>query len=478
MLPSVNGIHPAGADTMLSVDQFDIPRILQASLRRGGDFADIFFEQSQPTSIVCEDGKIEKIISGTEMGAGVRAIHAAKTAYAYTNLMTSGALFEAADAVSCATQGRNFLGQDISLRRKLPEVEHAVSRFPQDVSLEDKAALVKQADQVARSVDKNIKQVKVIYRDSVRQIAIANTRGDLVYDHRVATLFAVQVIALKDDIIQTGYEVRGAFRGCELFQEYPPEAIAEIASRRALMMLDARRAPGGRMPVVLSSEAGGTMIHEAIGHGLEADLAQMGLSVFSGRIGEMVASPLVTVVDDATLLNQRGSYAFDDEGVPAQRTTLVEQGVLKGFLYDYLTAMKDQTVSTGNGRRSSYQSRPLPRMSNTFISPGLMDPADILKATREGLFVKKMGGGQVNTVTGDFVFEVTEGYLIEGGVAGEPVRGATLTGNGPAVLMAIDMVGNDIGFGIGTCGKEGQGVPVTDGQPTLRIPEIIVGGAV
>ena len=232
------------------------------------------------------------------------------------------------------------------------------------------------------------------------------------------------------------------------------------------------------MSVVLSSEAGGTMIHEAIGHGLEADLAQTGLSVFSRRIGETVASPLVTVVDDATLLNQRGSYAFDDEGVRAQRTILVEKGVLQGYLYDYVTAMKDHTASTGNGRRESYQSRPLPRMSNTFIAPGQMNPADILHATTEGLFVKKMGGGQVNTVNGDFVFEVTEGYLIEGGECGEPVRGATLTGNGPKILMAIDMVGNDIGFGIGTCGKEGQGVPVADAQPTLRIPEMIVGGAV
>jgi TldD protein len=415
-------------------------------LKQGGDFADIFCEQRHPTSIICEDGKIEKIISGMDVGAGLRTISHHKTAYAYTNLMTTGGLLAMADAVSCASQG-NLFQHDINLTIKQPEVNHTITRLPHDVSLDEKVTLVKRAEQVARSIDKRIKQVKVIYRDSMRQIAIANTKGELVYDHRVGTLFIVQVIAVQDDLVQTGYESRGAFRGFELLQEHPPEQIAEIASRRALMMLGARRAPGGRMSVVLSSEAGGTMIHEAIGHGLEADLAQTGLSVFSRRIGETVASPLVT--DDATLLNQRGSYAFDDEGVRAQRTTLVEKGVLQGYLYDYLTAMKDHTASTGNGRRESYQSRPLPRMSNTFIAPGQMNPADILHATTEGLFVKKMGGGQVNTVNGDFVFEVTEGYLIEGGACGEPVRGATLTGNGPKVLMAIDMVGNDIGFGCG-----------------------------
>jgi TldD protein len=288
----------------------------------------------------------------------------------------------------------------------------------------------------------------------------------------------VQVVAAQDDVIQTGYEPVGGFMGLELFDENSPEKIAEIASVRALKMLQARRAPGGRMPVVLSSEAGGTMIHEAIGHGLEADLAQVGLSVYTGRIGEEVASPLISVVDDATLAYKRGSYSFDDEGVEAQRTSLVEQGVLKGYLYDRLTAMKDNVQSTGNGRRESYKSRPIPRMSNTFILPGEMCPEEIVRSTYKGLFVKKMGGGQVNTVNGDFVFEVSEGYLIENGEIGEAVRGATLTGNGPALLKNIDMVGNDLGFGIGTCGKDGQGVPVSDAQPTLRIPEIIVGGEV
>jgi TldD protein len=264
--------------------------------------------------------------------------------------------------------------------------------------------------------------------------------------------------------------------GFELFELHPPEQVAEVATKRSLLMLSARKAPMGRMPVVLSSEAGGTMIHEAIGHGLEADLAQEGLSVYSRKVGEKVASPLITVVDDPTLPQKRGSYAFDDEGMPSRRTFLVEEGILKGYLYDRLTAFKDGVESTGNGRRESYQHKPIPRMSNTMILPGKMKPEEIVHSVEKGLFVRKMGGGQVNTVNGDFVFEVSEGYLIEKGRMGEPVRGAILTGSGPQILKEIDMVGDDLGFGIGTCGKDGQGVPVADAQPTLRIPELVVGG--
>jgi len=297
-----------------------------------------------------------------------------------------------------------------------------------------------------------------------------------VKGERAGIVFSVQVVSGRDDLIQTGYEPVGGTMGFELFDLHPPEKVAEVAAKRSLLMLSARQAPMGRMPVVLSSEAGGTMIHEAIGHGLEADLAQQGLSVYSKKIGEKVASPLITVVDDPTLPQRRGSYAFDDEGVVSQRTILVEEGILKGYLYDRLTALKDRVRSTGNGRRESYQQKPIPRMSNTMILPGKMSPDEIIHSVEKGLFVKKMGGGQVNTVNGDFVFEVNEGYLIEKGSIGEPVRGAILIGNGPRVLKEIDLVGNDLGFGIGTCGKDGQGVPVGDAQPTLRIPEIVVGG--
>jgi TldD protein len=284
-------------------------------------------------------------------------------------------------------------------------------------------------------------------------------------------------VAQEGSVTQTGYEPLGAQQGFELFDAASPEDLALKAAARGVMMLGARKSPAGQLPVVLSSEAGGTMVHEAIGHGLEADLVQAGTSVYQGRIGETVASELVTVLDDATIPFARGSFSFDDEGTPAQRTVLVEKGILKGYMYDRLSGMKDGCASTGNGRRESYRARPIVRMTNTLIAPGESNPDEIVRSVANGLFVRRMGGGQVNTVNGNFVFEVSEGYLIENGVVGEPVRGATLTGNGPEVLKKITMVGSDLGFGIGTCGKDGQGVPVSDAQPTLLISGITVGGA-
>jgi len=241
-------------------------------------------------------------------------------------------------------------------------------------------------------------------------------------------------------------------------------------------MLDAAPAPTGRMPVVISSEAGGTMIHEAVGHGLEADLVDKKVSKYCGRLGETIAVPDVTVVDDGTLPFKRGSFNVDDEGTPARRTVLVDQGRLVAFMNDLRTCRKMNLEPSGNGRRQSYEHKPVPRMRNTMIAPGNADPAEILASTPRGLYVKMMGGGQVNTLNGDFVFEVSEGYLIENGKAEKAVRGATLIGNGPDVLMNIDAVGSDLGFDIGTCGKDGQGVPVSDAQPTIRIKELTIGG--
>lgn len=327
-------------------------------------------------------------------------------------------------------------------------------------------------------MDERVRQVMVVYRDGKVRTQIANSLGEFIETGRTGTVFLAQVVASDGDVIQTGYEPVGGFRGFELFDEKSPEQVARTAAERAVMMLTARKAPAGMMPVVISSEAGGTMVHEAIGHGLEADLVQTGMSVYAGQIGTQVASPLVTVIDDSTIPHARGSYSFDDEGVAARKTVLVDKGVLKGYLYDRLSAMKDCCQSTGNGRRESYHARPIVRMSNTLIAPGETSPESIIREAERGLFVRKMGGGQVNTVTGDFVFEVSEGYLIENGVVGEPVRGATLTGNGPEVLKKVTKIGNDLGFGIGTCGKDGQGAPVSDAQPTLLISGMTVGGAV
>lgn len=461
----------------MTLDHMDLSRILRTALSGGGEFSDIYFEEGNSTSIVCEDGKIERIVTGTDRGVGIRVISDLRTAYAYTNEVSEKALLELAGIVSKAVRGGEF-GAAIDMRTKSVGTGFLIRVPPETVSLQDKVAVVRRADAAARGMDGRVRQVLVVYRDGRVRTQIANSLGEFVETERTGTVFVTQVVAAQGDVIQTGYEPVGGFRGFELFEEKAPEEVAQTAAGRALLMLAARKAPAGMMPVVISSEAGGTMVHEAIGHGLEADLAQAGMSVYAGKIGTQVASPLITVIDDATIPNARGSYSYDDEGVPAQRTVLVENGVLKRYLYDRLSAMKDGCSSSGNGRRESYQAKPIVRMTNTLIAPGETPPEAIVREVERGLFVRKMGGGQVNTVTGDFVFEVSEGYLIEQGAVTEPVRGATLTGNGPEVLKKVTKVGSDLGFGIGTCGKEGQGAPVSDAQPTLLISEITVGGSV
>lgn len=458
------------------LDGFDCAKILRRALAGGGEFADIYFEEGASTVIACEDGKIEKVMAGADRGVGIRVVSDLRTAYAFTNDVTETALLSLAETVSRAVKGKMFEGV-IDLRQKTVGVGFPILLPPTGVALQDKVATVTTADRTARGVDPRIRQVTAVYRDGTLKAQVVNSLGEFTESFRTGTVFMVQVVAADGNLIQTGYEPLGGFRGFEIFQQKSPEELALTAAKRGLMMLGARKAPGGMMPVVLSSEAGGTMVHEAIGHGLEADLAQTGMSVYSGKVGLEVASPLVTVIDDATIPNARGSFSFDDEGTPGQHTVLVENGILKGYLYDRLTAMKDGCSSTGNGRRESYQAKPIVRMSNTLIAPGVTPPEEIIRGVEQGLFVRNMGGGQVNTVNGNFVFEVSEGYLIENGRVTEPVRGATLTGNGPEVLKKITMVGNDLGFGIGTCGKEGQGVPVSDAQPTLLISGITVGGA-
>lgn len=456
------------------LDTLDLDAIFRRALANGGDFADLYYEEGSFTSVVAEDGRIERVLTGTDRGIGLRVVANLRTAYAYTNDLSQSALLALAETVSRAVQiGHQAI---IAPRQKVLSTGYPVVIQPLGVSLEDKVALVRRADQHARSLDPRIKQVMAVYRDASGFNQLAASSGEFRESRRTGTLFLVQAVASDGTVIQTGYEPVGEFRGFELFDTYSPESIAEKAGRRALLMLSARKAPGGMMPVVLSSEAGGTMVHEAIGHGLEADLAQTGMSVYAGKIGQQVANKLITVIDDATIPHARGSFAFDDEGTPGQKTVLVENGILKGYLHDRISALKSGAAPTGNGRRESYQAKPIVRMSNTLISPGASNPADIIRAVPNGLFVRKMGGGQVNTVTGDFVFEVSEGYLIENGVVGEPVRGATLTGNGPEILQKISQVGTDLGFGIGTCGKDGQGVPVADAQPTLLIDEMTVGG--
>jgi TldD protein len=458
------------------LETVDTAAILRRALSRGGDFADIYYEDASLISVSCEDGKVERVISAVDRGIGIRVISDFCTAYAYTNQLGFESLLLLADTVSRGVREGAFRGE-INLCAKVRGAGFPIAIAPDQIPLAEKVALVNRADRAARGLDRRIRQVLASYRDSQVLTQCANSLGEFHEDCATSTLFVVQAVAQDGGVTQTGYEPLGAQHGFEIFDQASPEELALKAAARGLLMLEARKCPGGMLPVVLSSEAGGTMVHEAIGHGLEADLVQAGSSVYRGRIGEKVASELVTVRDDATIPNARGSFSFDGEGTPAQNTVLVENGVLKGYLYDRLTAMKAGCASTGNGRRESYRIRPIVRMTNTLIAPGQSDPDQIVRSVTNGLLVRRMGGGQVNTVNGDFVFEVSEGYLIENGEVGEPVRGATLVGNGPEVLQKITMVGRDLGYGIGTCGKDGQGVPVADAQPTLLISGITVGGS-
>jgi TldD protein len=458
----------------MKVNEKTLERMLKQA--RGADYSDIFIEDRQITFLYLEDGKIEKVVSGMDSGIGMRTVLEGNSAYAYSNDFSETTLQDIAASVSGNSIRES--SPTFNFTKAIARRDFRIERHPADVPMNEKIELLRITDAAARNYDKRIRQVSVIYRDMIQNVSIVNSDYIAAEDERIYTVFTVHVIASDDGIIQTGSETAGGLIGFEIFGESNPGNMAIMASERAIKMLTARHAPAGRMPVVISSAAGGTMIHEAIGHGLEADLAQQGLSVYSGSFSETVASTLITVIDDSTLPKKRGSFRFDDEGTPSQKTVLVENGRLKSYIYDRLCAMKDRTQSTGNGRRESYHSRPIPRMSNTLLAPGRSHPEKILASLDRGLFVKKMGGGQVNTVSGDFVFDVPEGYLIEKGSIGEPVRGATLTGNGPQILKTIDMVGSDLGFSIGMCGKDSQGVPVSDAMPTIRIPEIVVGGKV
>ncbi|MCX7780934.1 MAG: TldD/PmbA family protein [Negativicutes bacterium] len=457
------------------MDKYALSNVLAAALRHGGDFADIFIERKVSTMISCEADRIERIKTGTDVGAGVRVICGDTTAYAYTNDLSLEELLRVAGIASRAAQKAEG-AITINLARVSAPDDVQAEKLPDQVTIDEKVDAVMTVNSAARAVDSRIKQVMVGYGDVVQDVVIANSLGRLVEDRRVRTRLSVNAVASDVGQVQTGFDSFGGTQGFEMVTADRCEELARAAARRAITLLEARPAPAGRMTVVLAGEAGGTMVHEACGHGLEADLVQKGLSVYGGKKGEIVASELITVVDDGTIPYKYGTLRFDDEGFATEKTVLIERGRLINYMYDYLTAAKDKVRPTGNGRRESFEHKPIPRMRNTYIAPGKDDPAEIVKSVKQGLFVKKMGGGQVNTINGDFVFDVAEGYLIKNGEIGEAVRGATLTGNGPEVLKTVDRVGCDFGFTIGTCGKDGQGAPVSDAQPTLRIPSMTVGG--
>lgn len=467
----------------MKLTDLDFNSIIKNAALSCEDFVDIFIESKVSTLLSNEGRRLERAINGVIQGAGLRLISNKKTYYAYTNNLEENNLINIAKGLKeAARKGikengiKNEAPKFLNFNEKKPKIDFHVVKDIAIVSTDEKLKQVEPVVKYSWGFDKRVVQVNVTYSDYRQDVVIANSLGDFIQDFRENMAFLTHVVVSNGERTEVGYEVAGGFIGFEFFDKNKPEDIAKKALNRALTQLDAPFAPSGTMPVVLSSEAGGTMIHEAIGHGLEADIAGNGLSVYSDKIGEQVASRLITVIDDSSLTGKRGFYRFDDEGTYSNKNVLVENGVLKKYMSDRLSYIKYGYELTGNGRRQSYEHIPIVRMSNTMIDRGKSNPEDIIKSVDEGIFVKKMGGGQVNTVTGDFVFDVMEGYAIKRGVVGEAVSGATLMGNGPEILKNIDMVGSDLGFGIGTCGKDGQGAPVADAQPTLRIPSIIVGG--
>jgi TldD protein len=454
-----------------------LQRVLAGAVGTGAEFAEVYAEDKRSTSAGLDDGKVEQVSSGRDRGAGIRVVAGETTGFAYTSDLTEAGLTAAATAAAAAASRGGVGVRTVALTPSPPHRPNDVEREPVTVPKAAKIELLLRMDDAARSAGAEIVQVSAGYGDSHKRVLVANTDGVLTEDEIVRTLLRVSAVANGDTGMQTGYQSMGHTVGFEIFDTVDVEEMAREAARQAITKLRARPAPSGSMPVVIKHGTGGVLFHEACGHGLEADHIQKGASVYAGKVGQLVASPLVTLVDDGTMPGEWGTLGFDDEGHITQRNVLIEDGVLTDYMWDYLRARKDGRPQSGNGRRQSYQHLPMVRMTNTFVLDGPNDPDDIISSTPHGVYVAKLGGGSVNTASGDFVFGMTEAYLIENGEITEPLRDGNLIGNGPKVLADIDMLGDDFAMGSpGTCGKDGQGVPVGDGQPTLRVAALTVGG--
>ncbi|WP_243320917.1 dephospho-CoA kinase [Geothrix sp. SG200] len=461
--------------------------VLTILLGRGGDYGEVFVERRRAHALGMDDGRMEDVLSSETFGASLRLMDGETTRFADLIAPAFEELVEAARTL--AAPGTGSSADVPALALKIHPTPSPVERDPDTVPLDEKVALVRRAEALARTEAEALrpgalKQVSVGYGDNTQRVWIAAAErndgvwtGRLTEDHRTQGVLRANVTAGDGSQLQTGYQALGETRGFELFTDEAVARTVKEAVRLAIQALDAQPAPAGTFPVVLSSSAGGTMIHEACGHGLEADLALAGMSAFAGKLGQKVAADGVTIIDDGTLPHKRGSQAIDDEGNPVSRVVLIENGVLKAYLQSRKTSRKMTTEPTGNGRRESYRHLPIPRMRNTFLAAGSEAPEAILRDLDRGLLVKHMGGGQVDTVTGNFVFQVTEGYWVENGVPRYPVKNATLSGCGPEVLKQLTRIGSDLHhFDIGTCGKDGQGVPVSDALPTILCPSLVVGG--
>jgi TldD protein len=454
----------------------EMERLLSLSLGRGGSFADLYFQHHRTSSFLMEEGILRSATSGVTCGLGVRVVSGERTGYAYTDDLSWAAMARAAEtAAHIASDSRTLPPEPVSPA----PVDRRYGRSAIDVlSVKDRIALLNRADKAARAFDPSVSKVIVSLGDELKHVRIANSVGVLAEDVQPLFSIRVSVIAAGKETRREGFSGGGGRVGPEFFETKPPEHFAREAARMAVTLLGAVEAPAGPMPVVLAPGWPGIILHEAVGHGLEGDFNRKGTSAFAGRLGERVAAPGVTVVDDGSIADRRGSLNIDDEGNVPGRTVLIEDGILRGYLQDRLNSGLMKMSATGNGRRQSYASIPLPRMTNTFMLAGRDDPQDILGSVQRGLYAKSFGGGQVDITSGKFVFSATEAYLIEGGRLGPPVFGATLIGNGPDILTKVTRIGHDLALdeGIGTCSKAGQNVPVGVGLPTLLVSEITVGG--
>jgi TldD protein len=454
-----------------------LERVLSAALRHGGEFAEVFAEDKSTSSAMLDDGRVEELSSGRERGAGIRVVSGDTTGFAHTADLTEAGLLRAAEAASAVARSGEGGAKTVAVGPlRTGSARGGEGSAPTRGSKGETLELLRRADEAARSAGGAISQVQASCGLSNRRVLIANSDGLLAGDEQSRSRFSVSCVATADTGLQTGYESAARTLGFEMFDDVSVGELAELAAKRALSKLTARPAPSGELPVVLAGGSGGILFHEACGHGLEADHIVKDASVYTGMVGQLVASPLVTLVDDGTVGTEWGTFAVDDEGRPAQRNVLIDHGVLTDYLWDYLRARKEGRVSSGNGRRQTYQHLPMVRMTNTFLLPGDEDADEIVAQTPRGVYVAKLGGGQVNTTTGDFVFGTTEAYLIEGGRITEPLRDANLIGNGPEILKRIDAVAGDFGMTPGTCGKDGQSVPVGCGQATLRLTGVTIGG--
>jgi TldD protein len=458
---------------MTLVDPELAGRVLEAALQRGGDLAELYAESREGFRLSLDDRKVERPVAGLELGACIRVVDGEASYYGYVDGLSEPDLLRAAGSVAEAVRGQ--ARKPAALSAAEPRDAHPVTRRPEDVDTAAKAELLRACAERARSAGGEVTQARLGYAEGHRRVQVFNSDGLSAADDRTRIRLSAQVVARRDGRVETGTDTLGGHAGWELLED-DPGRVADSAARKALTMLEAVDAPTGRLPVVVGNGFGGVLLHEAVGHGLEADAVQKRASVYAGKLGEQVAEPFVTAYDDGLKSGEWGSDGIDDEGTPTRRTTVIEDGKLTSYLYDLVRARKDGVESTGNGRRESFRYVPVPRMTNTYFAPGEATREDLIAGVERGLYAVSFGGGQVEPATGDFVFGVSEGYLIENGQVTAPVRGATLVGNGLEVLAAIDGIAADLDIATGYCGKAGQTVPAGVGQPHVRIRQLTVGG--